>query len=1121
MTVSSSFKRGDIEQILKKADIFHLSAEARVRLNCLLYYFTHGRNASETACHFGIARATFYNWLKKINLHDLCALENCSKAPKHVPQPITDERTVDLIRRHRMSDPLLGKKKLSKHLRSAHGISLSASTVGRTINRPGFYFADTPAHRAKRDERRLDGWRKAVVLVSTATGASLLADVPFAHALEGSIYELHPTSPDQTGDGVLEGSAFTLQEGGITDTAQPLQGSVFTITIPAAASSSSLSSSSPSATPAGGPATGGGRRTIPVVQLPSSPSSPASPPSPPSTPSPLKFGESLYAVPSPTLTGTAKTGTPAKVTDSKTGSAVPPPTHTDQTGSYREAAPPLPPVVVTPSFAETWLPSVISAAVVLTVLAGLIGRTWLYHVITNGLGWRSLRTVATLSRKSFFVSLMGASLLFALLWNITSASAATTVPLTRWYQGHLLNADGSAVTTAVTIRFSEWKSADFTAADLTATGSINTSATHYVNWQEEHTLTPTSDGSFAVELGSVNALPDLSALPPSTLTSLYLQVDVKVSGAADSTYDLLDSNTSSATTDRTSILSLPFARTADLLDQRDTGTASGSIPVLTTGGALSLDGDLTINADNEASDATLTFGNNLLNETLKFSATLNRFDFSDDVSIGGDLEVTGTMSGAFLQITGTGASPLIKTQGGNIGIGTATPAAQLDVTISIGLNGETIEHWDEVPLDDPYKLKDWFDTTQGAGRISGGRITANADGTVTVLAGSGLVHITEATVQENPLDCSTCGQISDLEYITWTGTSALVLTNNDYNYIYYDYETASVRATTDFNAISFTREFTLGRAYRRDTEVIVRLCGTNLWNFNRRVQLFGEEVYPIVRATGMAISEVGTRGLAVTAGVLWAELVNRFVTDAFSTATGTFSTWHRDGSGGWTETTGQTQLSNTSYDDGDGVLGTLTNGRYGIHFIYVLHDSTVHSVYGQVQNYTQLQAEAAQPPASIPDLLASYATLIGKVIIQKNGANFAEIQSAFEQTFAGAGTVIHNDTSGLQGGVAAEYYHLTSSEYTGTGSGVFVRATSPTFGGSVTLPLGIWNSTGRVGIGTATPETELEVIGTLSGSSIVNSSGGGYVGAAACYLANGTLGHCTSADGSSCGCTAN
>jgi hypothetical protein len=38
---------------------------------------------------------------------------------------------------------------------------------------------------------------------------------------------------------------------------------------------------------------------------------------------------------------------------------------------------------------------------------------------------------------------------------------------------------------------------------------------------------------------------------------------------------------------------------------------------------------------------------------------------------------------------------------------------------------------------------------------------------------------------------------------------------------------------------------------------------------------------------------------------------------------------------------------------------------------------------------------------------------------------------------------LHNDLAGLQGGAATEYFHSTSAEYTGTGTGVFVRATSP------------------------------------------------------------------------------
>lgn len=37
----------------------------------------------------------------------------------------------------------------------------------------------------------------------------------------------------------------------------------------------------------------------------------------------------------------------------------------------------------------------------------------------------------------------------------------------------------------------------------------------------------------------------------------------------------------------------------------------------------------------------------------------------------------------------------------------------------------------------------------------------------------------------------------------------------------------------------------------------------------------------------------------------------------------------------------------------------------------------------------------------------------------------------------------HNDLTNSQGGTTDEYYHLTSAEYTGTGTGTFVRATSP------------------------------------------------------------------------------
>jgi hypothetical protein len=78
---------------------------------------------------------------------------------------------------------------------------------------------------------------------------------------------------------------------------------------------------------------------------------------------------------------------------------------------------------------------------------------------------------------------------------------------------------------------------------------------------------------------------------------------------------------------------------------------------------------------------------------------------------------------------------------------------------------------------------------------------------------------------------------------------------------------------------------------------------------------------------------------------------------------------------------------------------------------------------------------------------------------------------------------LHNDLAGLQGGVATEYFHSTSAEYTGTGTGVFVRETSPTL---VTPALGTPSS------GTLTnctfPTLNQDTTGTAAKTNALNSA---------------------------------
>ena len=113
---------------------------------------------------------------------------------------------------------------------------------------------------------------------------------------------------------------------------------------------------------------------------------------------------------------------------------------------------------------------------------------------------------------------------------------------------------------------------------------------------------------------------------------------------------------------------------------------------------------------------------------------------------------------------------------------------------------------------------------------------------------------------------------------------------------------------------------------------------------------------------------------------------------------------------------------------------------------------------------------------------------------------------------------VHNELAGLNGGTSNEYYHSTLAEYTGTGTGVFVRATNPIL---VTPALG--TPTALVGTnitGTATAFTASNVttnanltgeatsVGnavTLTNSAVIGKVITGYVSGAGTVAATDTL----------------
>jgi len=179
--------------------------------------------------------------------------------------------------------------------------------------------------------------------------------------------------------------------------------------------------------------------------------------------------------------------------------------------------------------------------------------------------------------------------------------------------------------------------------------------------------------------------------------------------------------------------------------------------------------------------------------------------------------------------------------------------------------------------------------------------------------------------------------------------------------------------------------------------------------------------------SGLALSLSADTGIVMcSAGVAWNGPNRQSLTAVNSSGDTFFKNYHSGGT--WTySTTGKT-VNNTYYDNGTDIVAA-TAGKYLTNWYFRGQETNGHiyEVYSPNQYDSVALAQLSTEPA-LPELITSHAILIGRIIIQV-AATTGLTESAFNTVFQSTQVTAHNDLSGLQGGTAGQYYHLTSNQY--------------------------------------------------------------------------------------------
>jgi hypothetical protein len=363
----------------------------------------------------------------------------------------------------------------------------------------------------------------------------------------------------------------------------------------------------------------------------------------------------------------------------------------------------------------------------------------------------------------------------------------------------------------------------------------------------------------------------------------------------------------------------------------------------------------------------------------------------------GDIDPTGVVTaepGSLYYQTSGATSKVWQHRGASadntswveLGAGVAITASDVSVN-SITGSGPT--PWDDV--------QDTIDTfgLAGTSQTNSPHISDAGGGNIDVASGIGTIRTTDS-------------HEGDLYTISWAASTGISIPTGTTRYIGIEY----VVSPTGAQVVVKT-----GDTWNRHSDfrlgTVVNEGGTlhilNNPQFSSDVQArLAHRFYdtrPLERAERVGgIIPAGTGlYLTVSAGELYDGMNEFDIASIDTSGSDTFDAYYRDGVGGWTPVTAQSQWDNAYWDDGTGTLNTIGQSKWAIHWLYIEADGDLVLLYGQGEYDLEGDAAVAPPPATVPSRITAHGRLLGRLIfqnIQGGAPTYVSMVNVWEQVFA-------------------------------------------------------------------------------------------------------------------------